>query len=740
MIFAIFPAFATQVNDEDHRHYRNIVNPLQGVLSDPSNETEPDVEFVDFHNGTRQIIIDYKNGTWDYITETFIRKTAKLQICEDQANRSLSTTLPTSLEEATDYNNITQTVMTEQEVLLGFTWDLIYSRFKPFNVLIGYIIMGIDIDIQFGLRLPVNVTLEYPEQMTIGENYTLYATLVPIDKPNYDEFVLLFNASVWAEAHISVWPILDIQFPRTEILGEHIDGSKSFTTPLGSEVEPIFSDLLNINLFDLMELLFPELGPAIDVVSILFVPYITFEPAFGSEKITAKATAHGDSLVVKGNNLMWSTPGQRVNFTVHADEYDSSTNHTKISLSDFRYYFTNFVLNVELLFDLNGLLNGWPLYWADPEFFLGALDLSNLTEGLYLGGHSGTPGKIDISIYVERVVPPPEVIEPRDVGILWATVYPKVLYIGQVLNTTVTVRNLGNVTEDTNVTVHLDTMLIGTYTITDLEPKQETTLIFLFNTSELLPSTYNITTEVSEVPYETDTTDNFFTVGTIEVRVPEYILTIRSVPSGVTFTVDGESQTTPWSKIYHEETSVTLEMPETYNEYVWSHWFEDGDPNRTKTITLPGTTWTGVFIQPHGPEAEFTAIPDTASTGESIKFDASASLPGFNGTQTMLITEYRWDFGDGNEVTTSTLIVYHSFSSSGIYYVTLTVYASGATPETDSTTHKVTVITTPVGGYSIPIKTYTTEKPLTPYLALIAILATVFTMIKRKKNTRTKRH
>jgi len=106
----------------------------------------------------------------------------------------------------------------------------------------------------------------------------------------------------------------------------------------------------------------------------------------------------------------------------------------------------------------------------------------------------------------------------------------------------------------------------------------------------------------------------------------------------------------------------------------------------------------------------------------------------------MPIVEYRWDFGDGNKTTTSTPIVYHSFSSPGIYYVTLTVYAPGATPETDSTPHKVTVITTPVGGYSIPIKTYATEKPLTPYLALIAILATVFTMIKRKKHIGTKRH
>jgi len=138
-------------------------------------------------------------------------------------------------------------------------------------------------------------------------------------------------------------------------------------------------------------------------------------------------------------------------------------------------------------------------------------------------------------------------------------------------------------------------------------------------------------------------------------------------------------------------------------------------------------------IQPYGPEAEFTAIPDTALVGKSVKFDASSSLPGWNGTHEMPITEYRWDFGDGNETTTSTPIVYHSFSGPRIYYVTLTVYAPGATPKTDLTTRKVTVTAIPVGGYSLPIEGYATEKPLTPYLALVAILTAVFITIRHKK-------
>jgi len=137
-------------------------------------------------------------------------------------------------------------------------------------------------------------------------------------------------------------------------------------------------------------------------------------------------------------------------------------------------------------------------------------------------------------------------------------------------------------------------------------------------------------------------------------------------------------------------------------------------------------------VQPHGPEAEFTATPETAKVGELVKFDASSSLSGWNGTHNMPTTEYRWDFGDGNRTTTSTPVIYQRFSGSGIYYVTLTVYAPGATPETDSTTCRVTVIAIPVGGYSISIQVQTKTEPLLPYIALIATLTAVLTKLRPK--------
>jgi len=141
---------------------------------------------------------------------------------------------------------------------------------------------------------------------------------------------------------------------------------------------------------------------------------------------------------------------------------------------------------------------------------------------------------------------------------------------------------------------------------------------------------------------------------------------------------------------------------------------------------------------PHPPEARFTIIPETTNAGQLVMFDASSSLPGGNETNEKPITRYYWDFGDGDKKIVSIPIVYHSFSSPGNYDVNLIVSAPGAKPDTDSITHQVTIDSEMIGGYSFPTKSNATKTPLTLYLAIVAILTTVFTTIKRKKYKETK--
>jgi hypothetical protein len=77
---------------------------------------------------------------------------------------------------------------------------------------------------------------------------------------------------------------------------------------------------------------------------------------------------------------------------------------------------------------------------------------------------------------------------------------------------------------------------------------------------------------------------------------PYHELTVKSSPvTGVAFIIDGVPEVTSHTEWLVDGTYL-LEMPEMYDGYVWSHWLEDGDANRTKTITLSqGTVWTGVF-------------------------------------------------------------------------------------------------------------------------------------------------
>jgi len=81
-------------------------------------------------------------------------------------------------------------------------------------------------------------------------------------------------------------------------------------------------------------------------------------------------------------------------------------------------------------------------------------------------------------------------------------------------------------------------------------------------------------------------------------------------------------------------------------------------------------------VEPHGPKAEFTATHETARSGEPVEFNATGSLPGWNGTHTMPITEYRWNFGDGNTTSTVDPTIVHTYAFPGTFNVTLTVLDS----------------------------------------------------------------
>jgi len=129
--------------------------------------------------------------------------------------------------------------------------------------------------------------------------------------------------------------------------------------------------------------------------------------------------------------------------------------------------------------------------------------------------------------------------------------------------------------------------------------------------------------------------------------------------------------------------------------YKWD--FGDGKPKETKTtptithvyatngtytVTLNVTDAGGLWnttsqiltvALPYGPKANFTYLPSQPFINGLVIFDASISLPGWNGT-TQPIIRYKWDFGDNTSVTKiGDPIATHVYTVNKTYTVTLNV-------------------------------------------------------------------
>lgn len=92
----------------------------------------------------------------------------------------------------------------------------------------------------------------------------------------------------------------------------------------------------------------------------------------------------------------------------------------------------------------------------------------------------------------------------------------------------------------------------------------------------------------------------------------------------------------------------------------------------------PRTTIDGFFSnEDYPPVASFTYSPTSPEVGETVYFNASASYdPDGN------ITQYEWDFGDGNSVNETDPITNHAYAEFGVYVVSLTVIDDAGKPHT----------------------------------------------------------
>lgn len=173
-------------------------------------------------------------------------------------------------------------------------------------------------------------------------------------------------------------------------------------------------------------------------------------------------------------------------------------------------------------------------------------------------------------------------------------------------------------------------------------------------------------------------------------------VTIRLVPPGVVIPADGLQAAftfTPSAPSDHQNVvfDASTSAAPANNPIVSYSWnFGDGSTGSGKTAThsfnIPGTyavtltvadaynrtATTTQTVEVGGgatPTASFLFSPTAPRVGENVNFNASASRPATGRT----IRSYEWDFGDGEQKTTSGPITSHDYQKSGDFNVTLVV-------------------------------------------------------------------
>ena len=140
------------------------------------------------------------------------------------------------------------------------------------------------------------------------------------------------------------------------------------------------------------------------------------------------------------------------------------------------------------------------------------------------------PGNYTISAYAHPVIHETDIedntctngivrIIKRDIAIITTTASKTIIGQGFCLDINCTVVNRGDHVETFDVFAYADSFLIKELQIT-LNPKENKTLSFTWNTTDFAYSNYNISIYATLLPGETNTEDNTFIYGMVKVTIP----------------------------------------------------------------------------------------------------------------------------------------------------------------------------------------------------------------------------
>jgi hypothetical protein len=158
----------------------------------------------------------------------------------------------------------------------------------------------------------------------------------------------------------------------------------------------------------------------------------------------------------------------------------------------------------------------------------GNTTLTSLENGSYsiriyandTSGNMGSSEKVNFIILIMH-----------DVAVVNLNLLPTEVYVGQIVNITVVVKNEGTVTEDFNVTAYANATAIEIQTVTTLFPSNQTTVVFEWNTTGFAKGNFTMSTYVTPLPREMDTIDNNCVGGIVNIKLRPDIEVTNIKPS-----------------------------------------------------------------------------------------------------------------------------------------------------------------------------------------------------------------
>jgi len=250
-----------------------------------------------------------------------------------------------------------------------------------------------------------------------------------------------------------------------------------------------------------------------------------------------------------------------------------------------------------------------------------------------------------------------QVVASNDIAIVDVKADPNETYVGHTVNIAVTVENLGELTEDSNVTVSANDTTIETRSINQLTPDQSVTMTFIWSTGGLDPGQYVVWANVSTLDYDINMANNNLTdeENIVRLRIPLHDIAVtdvvpyrnwvyegRVVPVNVTLLNCGD---------LNETVTVDLYYNLTASEQVGTI-VTDLSPNETKTLTFE---WNTIGVQ-HCHNYTITALGN-------IQFDSNTTNNVNEGTIRIKVRIMGDLNGDGNVRVDDVLLVASAFGS-----------------------------------------------------------------------------